>query len=124
MIVRDENLWSQQQQSLNDQGEDGQLYCKFLVFWAEAAERVESEDTQLTEIEALRQALEITEQTFGKLPSHIMGQMLCLLVIHWQWGEEIATQMTIMEHRLLEEALIAKLAEQQQESAKLPVAEQ
>lgn len=121
MIVRDANLWSQQQQALNDQGEDGQLYLKFLEFWADAAEKVESEDTSLSEMEALRKALEITEDAFGRLSTQIMGQMLCLLVIHWQWGEEIARQMTPIEHRLLEEALIAKLAEQQQRSAKLAV---
>jgi hypothetical protein len=119
MIVRDGDLWSQQQQSLRDQGDEGKQYLEFLEFWADAAERLESEDTALTEMAALRAGLEIAEETFGRLPSQIMGQMLCLLVIHWQWGEEIAQQMTVIEHRILEEALIAKLADQQQASAKL-----
>lgn len=117
MIVRDDNLWSQQQQSLRDQGEEGQLYLKVLEFWADTAETVESENTSMTESEALRRALVITEDEFGKIPSAIMGQMLCLLVIHWQWGEEIAQQLTVMEHRLLEEALIAKLADQQRQAS-------
>lgn len=116
MIVRDGALWSEQQQSLRDQGDEGVMYLEFLELWADSAEQLESEDTSLSEMEACRRGLLVAEERFGKANTSVIGQMLALLVIHWQWGEEMIAQMSSLESRMMEEALIAKLEQMEQEA--------
>ena len=115
MRVQDEELWSAQLEEF-DADETSRKFREFLVFWVDAAEKIEKENRQ-TPIDGLRHAFDIAEQTFGYVSTDWLGQFLLVIVQHWVYGDEVWESLSVWERRMVEQSMAIKLAELQ-DSAK------
>lgn len=116
MQVQDEELWSVQDAEFSAD-ETSQKFRDFLVFWCETAETLLDEQ-QLTSVDSLKMAFEVTEQTFGYISVEWLGQMLLVIVQHWFDGSRVWESLSVWERRLVEQATAIKLTELQ-ENAKI-----
>lgn len=113
MRVKDEHLWSNQLLEFTAD-EMSQKFSDFLVFWCEAAETMMSESNPpLTEHSALSKAFEVAEQTFGFLSVEWLGQMLLVIIEHWEGGELLWESLSVFERRMVEQATALKIVEMQ-----------
>jgi hypothetical protein len=121
MKAQDDQLWTQQVSDLRHDGEPGERFLAFFEFWFDAAETIlGSELLGAAPIAtAVRKALDVAEKELGFLTVDLIGQMLTVAVMHWHLGHELASQLTSIEARVMEEALARKIADLQ-ESAKIP----
>jgi len=86
-----------------------------LAVWAEHAERQMGGDAAVDE--ALRAALATTEERWGRITAHFLGQMLVVLIEHWYYGRELQERLTPIERRLMEDSLLLKIGELQESAA-------
>jgi len=87
----------------------------FLETWAEHAERQMGGDAAVDE--ALRATLATTEERWGRITAHFLGQMLVVLIEHWYYGRELQERLTPIERRLMEDSLLLKIGELQESAA-------
>lgn len=120
MRVKDEHLWSNQLLEFTAD-EMSQKFSDFLVFWCEAADTMIAESNPpLTEHSALSKAFEVAEQTFGFLSVEWLGQMLLVIVQHWERGDPLWESLTVFERRMVEQATALKIVELQESAAQDP----
>lgn len=114
MIVHDEPRWAAQQSEVRGRhGELGDAFLAFLEFWVEAAERIMTERPELSPADALRSAFPLAEEQYGSLAVPFLGQMLVVIVSHWEYGEDLGLGLTSLELKLLAEAVKDSIAESQ-----------
>lgn len=118
MRVQDDEAWQLQLKEFTADELSGK-FRDFLVFWAEAAEKI-MEEHQQTPRSSLTPAFDVAEQTFGYISVEWLGQMLLVLIQHWFHGTEVWESLSVWERRMVEQATALKLVELQ-ESAKLGV---
>lgn len=123
MKIREESLpdWTQMEVKLLADEATGQEFHRYFVFWAETAEKLLEEKTEdedgnlLGPIEAVRKALQITENELGNLHLHFIGQMLVYFISYWEFGENLHERMTMIElkviHATLQEEQVRKTLE-------------
>jgi hypothetical protein len=112
MRVQDEERWNAQLSEFNADELSGK-FRDFLVFWVEAAEKM-NDTHQQTPRGSLVRAFEVAEQTLGFISVEWLGQMLLVVIQHWVWGEEIWESLSPWERRLVEQATALKLVDLQE----------
>ena len=125
MQTQDDERWSQQVADLHADGEAGQRFLDFFTFWFDTAGVLLTEgrggfrddSTNMPVIEAVRMALEMAEQQFGFLSVELIGQMLTVATMHWEYGAAMAEQLTFIERRVMQQALADKIADLQNSAA-------
>lgn len=127
MKVIDEAHWQERCAQL-ETTEEGKEFRRFLIDWVEEAEAMidDGHDTQLCNglpanpvkpDLAIRRALTSVEARHTvRVSTHFLGQMLCVIFLHWQHAEELAEGMTPIELRLVEDSLAIKVAQQEAEA--------
>jgi len=124
--TQDEQRWSLIQSELRND-ETGTTFLAFFEFWFDAADTLMWEGTggqpigsdpvsNMSAVEAMRMALEMAEGELGFLNVDWIGQMLCVASMHWEHGEEMSKEMTLIEQRVMEEALARKLKQLQEQA--------
>ena len=111
MRIREQALsdWTQQESKLVADESTGKQFHEYFVFWAETAEKLLEEsretlvysDAGLRPIDAVRQALQIAENTIGNMHVQFLGQLLIYFISYWEWGEEVANDLTMIEMKLV-----------------------
>lgn len=113
MKVKDEQLWQNQLLEFTAD-EMSQKFSDFLVFWCDAADTMIAESNPPLEgYSALSKAFEVAEQTFGFLSVEWLGQMLLVIIEHWEHGEPVWESLTVFERRMVEQATALKIVEMQ-----------
>ena len=64
----------------------------------------------------MRKALDRAEAELGFLTVDLIGQLLTLAMVHWEFGAAMMVGMTNIEHRVLETALARKIVSLQREA--------
>lgn len=128
MKVKDAQAWATQLSEF-EADELSRKFRDFLLFWADATEKLLVEEPQSFDgvlvgghSSALSKGLEVAEQTMGFLSVEWIAQMLVVLVAHWTHGEQLWNELTHIEKRLVEQATAMKLAELQR-AATIPTGE-
>ena len=116
MKTSDHPAWTKQEQDLKDDGEMGQKFLTYFDFWFTTADTMMGENLDLLAPDAMRDALKVAEIELGFLDVMTLGQMLTLAMVHWEHGEIMSEGLTVIEHRVLEQALGAKIAELQKQA--------
>lgn len=116
MRAIDEDIWEQQRAELLADGKVGSTFLEVLEFWVDEAEKMPTG----TPAEALRQALTLTEERFGRIEISYLGQMLAVIIIHWERGEEVANALTPIELHLVQDITYQKILSQAQKAAEDP----
>lgn len=114
MKVRDEALWAQQCQELQAD-QIGEEFLAFVQTWVDQADKLLAENIG-SPITALRYALDYADEVHGRVSSTYVGQMLVVIATHWEHGEEMASGMSSIELRLVQDMLALKFAELQAEA--------
>ncbi|AEQ21054.1 conserved hypothetical protein [Rhodococcus phage E3] len=109
---QDTTQWLLQQAMLKSGGEPEQMFLEMLETLAGTAEtRIDQGEDVGT---ALRVAIAELEANEGAvLPSRIIGQFLVLFVTHWQYGDTLVDELTLIERRIATEQYAEKLLELQ-----------
>jgi hypothetical protein len=123
MKVRDNEVWQQQRADLltpsaqDPECKIGKLYLEFLEMWAEKAEFCLAEENfEANPSQAVRLGLILTENHFGRQTIGTIGQMLCLLLMHWEHSKELDLGLTEIEKRLVQDITAIKIATMQQQA--------
>lgn len=119
MKVRDQALWQERRAALSTD-ETNRSFLKFLELWAEETERrlldAVTDGRQATVAEVLQFTLVPVEAHLGRCGAHFLGQMLALLAMHWEFGEDLMQGLTPIERRLVEDLTILKIASEQEKA--------
>jgi len=92
--------------------QSAQAFIAFVEDWCESAERIQT--SLLRPIEALRAALEPTEQAHGYLDTNLLANMLVVICANWVYGgDDFFVSMTEIEQRLVIDVAGQMIAEQQ-----------
>lgn len=114
MKVVDEAQW-QERCALLETTEEGKEFRKFLLAWMDEAERLV--EWTYSPAEAQRRAFVKTEQQLStRVSTHFLGQMLCVVAEHWDYGEQMMEGLTPIEVRLVEDSLALKIAELEEQA--------
>jgi hypothetical protein len=123
----DPDAWSRQTAELRAD-ETGRKFLTFFEFWFEAADRMMDQErfaednrqpsTGITPVSAMRTGLRLAESEMGFLTIDWIGQMLAVAAQHWAHGQQMTDRLTMIEHRVMEEALARKIM-QLAEAAKM-----
>lgn len=108
MKVVNEQRWSTTCSDLNA-SDEGRDFLSFFQAWFDAAEALTDEGVDPAE--AMRRGLETVEAQSGVLSVNWVGQMLCVSAMHWTHGKVMVEDLTNLEMRVMEEALVKKLDE-------------
>ena len=119
MKTRDLSEWQGQRASLASGGEISRAFLEFLEAWVESAEQLVAV-VVIDPADALRNQLPLTEGKFGRCPAHMLGSMLAVLAQHWDCGPEMMDGLTPVERRLVEDMLLLKIEEQEQQAKETP----
>ena len=115
MRVQDEAAWAAQDMEFRAD-ELSWRFREFLVSWCEGAEEF-LDDYQQTPRDSLVRAFMVAEQTHGFVSVEWLGQMLLVVVQHWEHGREVWDSLSPWERRMVEQATAVKLAELQRSAA-------
>lgn len=124
MKVRDESEWQGRlAEFAADPNPLAPLLRDFTIAWADHAESwLQSAHNEgiyvddITAIEALRATLPRAEGGQGRVTIGMIGATFTLLSMHWEHGSSLADQMTPIERRLLEDTVMLKLAQLQEQA--------
>lgn len=119
MRVADEAFWVQQKNELTAD-ETGQAFLNFLEDWLTTAERAMDLSPDLPAQEAFRNSLASVEQRQGRIACSYVGQMVVVAISHWVYGPELADNLTPIERRLMEDVVLLKLSDLEQQAAEMP----
>lgn len=119
MKIKDSVAWSNQEIELQAD-ETSRKFLDFFILWfTQADAHIElqwplTEDNPILDVAgAMRWGLAIAEELTGYLSMEWIGQMLVLASQHWERGEDMIEQMTIVERRTMEQMAAVKLVELQ-----------
>jgi hypothetical protein len=116
--AQDDQLWAQQVSDLRSDGEPGERFLQFFLLWFEGAATM-FEETIPGQLGGFRKyavkecvyaGLDVAEKELGFLTLDLLGQLLCVAIMHWQHGKELADELTPFEQRIVEEALARKIS--------------
>ena len=110
MKTLDNDLWHQQAAELTEDAV-GREFLDFLTDWVDTAEQALVSDDSISPSTALRGALPVVEERFGRISASFIGQMLVVIISHWVHGHQVSSEFTSIERRLMEDMLILKLRE-------------
>ena len=113
MRVKSESSWQERRSALVADGEIGMAFLTFLEDWANAAEQLQ-EHVVIDPVDALRDELISVEDRHGRCSIHFLGQMLAVLLVHWDY--DLIDSFTVIERRLIEDAILVKIANMQEKA--------
>jgi hypothetical protein len=119
MRVTDEELWLQQKAELSAD-DTGKAFLQFLEDWVGTADRALDLQPDLPPADAFRESLTLVEGRQGRIACAFVGQMVVVAVSHWVHGEVLAQNLTAIERRLMEDTVLLKLAELEENAAATP----
>lgn len=111
MEVRDDRAWAAQVVELG-RDEPGEMFLDFLLGWVDYAESVMG-GGRFGPRAALLEALERVEQARGFVSVEWLSQMLLVLTGNWRWGDDLWSEMSGWERRMVEQAAVLKIADLQ-----------
>jgi hypothetical protein len=119
MKCKDESEWEKQSAELEADGPIGQAFRQYLETWVNRAEDLMTryEETDDLPVLCLRDALSFADERHGRISASFMGQMLVVLLTHWEHGEQMLADLTPIEMRLFEDVLAMKVLELQKQAA-------
>lgn len=115
MQVCDPAMWARQRSELQADP-TGKDFLAFLETWVHQAEELLGQD-ETDPATALRRSLDRAESVHGRIAVQFVGQMLVVIAAHWTHGDDLISQLTPIEMRLVQDMLAIKLAELQSEAA-------
>lgn len=110
MQALDLDLWEQQCSELVED-KVGKAFLDFIIDWMDTAEAVMDSEHDLSPTSAIRLSLAPVEERQGRISASFVGQMLVVIISHWKWGQEISSELSPIERRLMEDMLILKINE-------------
>ncbi len=110
MQVVDESLWHQQASELQED-EVGKEFLGFLTEWLDTAEQAMKMDEDLSPIHAFRSTLAVVEESRGRVSANFIGQMMVVTISHWQHGQQLFSELSAIEKRMVEDMIILKIRE-------------
>lgn len=117
MKALDPTIWEDSVKELRAT-ELGSWFLERLEFIVLAAEKM-MEDEGLTPAEGIRMSFLVCEQAFGqRIDGSMMAQLLGTLSLHWVHRDAFLNALTVFEHRIVQEAVLYKIGQLQQEAAK------
>jgi len=119
MRVADEELWLQQKAELTAD-DTGKAFLTFLEDWLGTADRALDLQPDLPPADAFRESLALVEGRQGRIACAFVGQMMVVAISHWVHGEVLAQNLTAVERRLMEDTVLLKLAELENQAAETP----
>ena len=98
------------------QDETGKAFYEFIDAWTGEAERLLEDPNRDHVADALREALATVEGQMGQIHTYFLGQMLLVIITYWDYSEELDGQLTPIEMKIVQEALIPKIEELQKQA--------
>lgn len=107
--VLSDKLWQEQKSVLKENLDDEAYknYIEIVELVATKAEQLKSDS--VSSIDAIRKSFKDIFQEKGFLIPEALSGMLVILIIHWEYGEELREQLSPIEFSLVAEAMSLQL---------------
>jgi hypothetical protein len=121
MQIRDEDFWQGQKAEIaqSEDREVGEAFLAFIEHWCDQAEHlIYHDDGDSEQLQALRDALEVTEELLGKLPPGWLAHALVVILASWTYGgPTLFEAMTTFEKHLVADEIVSLQSGLQEKAA-------